>query len=150
MSPHQPKGPSGRRPTILVVDDEKAVREILSRFLVRAGYEVLAADSGEAALELARTRRPDAIVLDMLLPDLTGREVIERLRTRPESRKTPVLIISGGFLERMSPEMGRVETLEKPMRPAELVRQVDRLLRPEKGPSAERRKRPPSLPDFPE
>jgi two-component system response regulator ResD len=70
---------------VLVVDDEPIVREVLSRYLSRAGFEVRAAADGQAALDLFEARRPELVVLDLMLPRVDGLEVL-RL---PALRRTP-------------------------------------------------------------
>ncbi|MCC6756022.1 MAG: response regulator, partial [Solirubrobacterales bacterium] len=65
---------------VLVVDDEAIVTEVVQRYLVREGFQVMIAADGEAALELARNEDPDLVVLDLMLPKLDGLEVCRRLR----------------------------------------------------------------------
>jgi DNA-binding response OmpR family regulator len=68
-------------PTILVVDDEANLVELVAGYLAQEGYSILTAADGPAALDLARTRRPDLVVLDVMLPGLDGVEVCRRLRS---------------------------------------------------------------------
>ena len=83
-----------RRGSLLVVDDEPTITEVLSRYLERAGYETRVARDGPQALELAGARRPDLVILDLMLPGLDGLEVMRRLRAldeggvRPRSRSS--------------------------------------------------------------
>jgi two-component system response regulator MprA len=77
---------------VLVVDDDRAVRDALRRALGLGGYEVIVAGSGEEGLELIRTAVPDAVVLDVGLPDLDGLELCRRLRR--EGNRVPVLILT--------------------------------------------------------
>ena len=70
------------KPTILVVDDERNIRRSLDMILVGEGYEVLCGESGAHALSLAEAHRPDAMLLDIVLPDLDGIEVLKRIRTQ--------------------------------------------------------------------
>ena len=72
----------GERPTILLADDEEAITAELQPFLERAGFAVLVARDGEAALAASLASDPDLIVLDVLMPGLDGREVLRRLRAR--------------------------------------------------------------------
>ncbi len=113
---------------VLVVDDDPAIREILRAYLSREGYELLEADDGEAALELAP--QADLVVLDLMLPKLDGWAVAERLRElRPE---LPVLMLTarGEEEERVRGlELGADDYVTKPFSPRELVARVKALLR---------------------
>ena len=86
---------SGMPKLILVVDDEADFSEVLQFRLRNCHYEILAAATGTEALHKARCRRPDAIVLDLLLPDLDGLTLCEILRRQPSTRGTPIIMING-------------------------------------------------------
>ncbi len=94
--PAQPAPYSGKR-TILVVDDEEVVRELLSGLLSQEGYEVLRAEDGKAAVALFESRGAsiDLVILDMIMPGMKGEEVLGRLRSMPAS---PKVVISSGFM----------------------------------------------------
>lgn len=77
--------------TILVVDDEPSIVEVLSLYLSREGYSVLSADNGERALSLARGARPDLIVLDIMLPYKSGLEVTSLLR---REHNIPIILLT--------------------------------------------------------
>jgi len=79
---------------ILIVDDSRLLRIATERTLVRAGYEVITAADGEEGLRLALESNPDLVVLDMMLPRLSGQEVLRRLRTHPSSASTPVIVLT--------------------------------------------------------
>jgi PAS domain S-box-containing protein len=81
-------------PTVLVVDDEPPTVELLTDLLTTHGFRVLAANHGRQGIALARTERPDLIVLDLLMPELTGFDVVRELREHPECREIPILIFS--------------------------------------------------------
>ena len=81
--------------TILLIEDNKIQKIANERILHKAGYTVLNARDGEEALRLAREAIPDIILLDMLLPKLGGREVMQALRRDPPTAKIPVLVLSG-------------------------------------------------------
>ena len=83
---------TSRRGTILVVDDEEIMREILDTLLTREGYDVRAASSGAEGLELARALPFDAAIVDIMMPGLDGFEVVRRLRG--EDRHVPVLFLT--------------------------------------------------------
>jgi DNA-binding response OmpR family regulator len=79
---------------VLVVDDEHPTVELLTDMLTTQGFRVLAAHDGRRGIALARTERPDLIVLDLLMPELTGFDVVRELREHRECREIPILIFS--------------------------------------------------------
>ncbi len=85
----------GRMTKILLVDDSKFLRLATERALARAGYEVSTATDGEHALELAREQRPDLILLDMLLPKMTGPDVLKALKSDPATAGIAVVVFTG-------------------------------------------------------
>ncbi len=80
---------------ILVADDEPTIHEVLGQLLPAAGYEVLHATTGNEAILSARDNHPDLIVLDLVMPETTGLEVIRELKTDPDLMDIPILIMSG-------------------------------------------------------
>ncbi len=114
-----------------MVDDEPTIVEIVCRYLESAGYTTAAARSGEEALRLAAERRPDAIILDLMLPGIDGQQVMRRLRTRGRG-KSRVIILSGRgeAHDRVTGlRLGADDYVAKPFLPAELVARVDAVLR---------------------
>ena len=95
------------QPSVLVVEDEAPQREVLVYNLEAEGFDVRQATSGDAALELAREDNPDLILLDWMLPEVTGIEVCRRLKSTAETRGIPVIMISA-----RSEEVDRVRGLE--------------------------------------
>jgi DNA-binding response OmpR family regulator len=79
---------------ILIVDDSRFLRVANERALVKAGYEVITAADGEEGLRLAIEQKPDLVVLDMLLPKLSGPEVLRALRKNPETAAIPVMVLT--------------------------------------------------------
>jgi CheY-like chemotaxis protein len=79
---------------ILIVDDSRFLRLANERALVRAGHHVISASDGEEGLRLARECMPDLIVLDMMLPKLSGEEVLHALRGDPQTADTPVMVLT--------------------------------------------------------
>jgi two-component system, OmpR family, phosphate regulon response regulator PhoB len=121
---------SGR--TVLVVDDEPTIAEVVARYLERAGYETATAGDGFEALRLAAERRPDLIVLDLMLPGTSGLEVLRELRRRAETGAIPVILLTarreeGDRLEGL--RLGADDYLSKPFSPQELVLRVGAVLR---------------------
>jgi len=80
---------------ILLVEDSKFLRQATERALVRAGYEVSCASDGEEALRVAKETMPDLILLDMLLPKMTGLDVLKALKKDPATAKIAVVVVSG-------------------------------------------------------
>jgi len=80
---------------ILIVDDSRLLRLSNERTLVKAGHNVTSAEDGEAGLRLALENKPDIIVLDMMLPKLSGQDVLRALRQNPGTSNIPVLVLSG-------------------------------------------------------
>ncbi|MFW2587097.1 phosphate regulon transcriptional regulator PhoB [Sagittula sp. SSi028] len=95
------------QPTVLVVEDEAAQREVLSYNLEAEGFRVARAENGEEALIMVEEENPDIIVLDWMLPNVSGIEVCRQIKTRPETRGTPVIMLSA-----RSEEVDRVRGLE--------------------------------------
>jgi two-component system phosphate regulon response regulator PhoB len=94
-------------PTVLVVEDEPAQREVLAYNLEAEGFRVARAENGEEALMLVEEYAPDIIVLDWMLPNVSGIEVCRRLKSRPETRSVPIIMLSA-----RSEEVDRVRGLE--------------------------------------
>jgi DNA-binding response OmpR family regulator len=118
-------------PKVLLVDDEKSILMMLEVNFRAAGFDVVTATSGAGALEVAVAARPDAVVLDLGLPDLDGWEVVKRLREFEGVASTPVVVLSG--TDRNDALVrGYASTVEayvtKPVEPDELVQTVRRVL----------------------
>lgn len=112
---------------ILVVDDEPKNIQVVGPLLLRQGHEVIAAGSGEEALAKLRTARPDLILLDVMMPGMTGFELCHRLREQPEWRNIPVIFLSAAtdksfIMEAF--EAGAVDYVTKPFHGPELISRV--------------------------
>jgi two-component system, OmpR family, response regulator ResD len=116
---------------VLVVDDEPTIAEVVSRYLERAGYQTAVAATGDAALTLAAGRRPDVVVLDLMLPDIDGLEVMRRLRQSDRKRTAIILLTARGEESDrvVGLRLGADDYVVKPFSPAELVARVDAVLR---------------------
>ncbi|OIQ06916.1 MAG: phosphate regulon transcriptional regulatory protein PhoB [Rhodobacteraceae bacterium CG2_30_10_405] len=99
--------PTAEHPLVLLVEDEPAQREVLAYNLAAEGYRVAQACDGEEALQLVDEAAPDLIVLDWMMPRVSGLEVCRRLKTRPETRAIPIIMLSA-----KSEEVDRVRGLE--------------------------------------
>jgi two-component system phosphate regulon response regulator PhoB len=123
-------------PSILLVEDETAVVELLRYNLERGGYDVTVAMDGEEALLLASERKPDLILLDWMLPNLSGIEVCRRLRRDPATRNTPIIMLTarGEETDRIRGlDTGADDFIAKPFSMNELMarlRAVMRRIRP--------------------
>ena len=115
---------------MLVVDDEPTIREVVSRYLERAGYETRAAADGAAALRAVEERTPDLIVLDLMLPGIDGLEVMRRVRDGDRSAAIILLTAKGEENDRIvGLRLGADDYVVKPFSPGELVARVDAVLR---------------------
>jgi DNA-binding response OmpR family regulator len=83
------------KPLVLIAEDDAGVRMTLEFVLSDEGFEVLSAEDGERALNLAVERSPDAILLDGMMPKMTGKQVLAALRTREATADTPVFVLTG-------------------------------------------------------
>ena len=119
------------RARVLVVDDEPTIGYVVSRYLERAGYDTDVASSGKDALSTVTARRPDVVVLDLMLPDLDGLEVMRRLRRDGRERTAIILLTARGEeSDRITGlRLGADDYVVKPFSPAELVARVDAVLR---------------------
>ena len=123
---------ANQQPTVLVVEDESAQREVLTYNLEAEGFRVASAVNGEEAMLLVDEMSPDIIVLDWMLPSVSGIEVCRRLKSRPDTRAVPIIMLSA-----RSEEVDRVRGLEtgaddyviKPYSVVELMARVRTQLR---------------------
>ena len=114
---------------ILVVDDDRKIVELVSLYLRREGYGVLAAYDGREALELARLKQPDLIVLDLLLPELDGKDVCRLLRTESS---VPIIMLTARSTDDdklVGLDLGADDYVTKPFNPRELVGRIRAVLR---------------------
>lgn len=118
------------RPNVLIVDDEPQVRDIVATYLERDGFQVRTAEDGEAALTAIRTQRPDAMVLDLMLPKIDGLAVLQTLREGGDDVPVIVLSAKGQEHERVAGlELGADDYLAKPASPREIAARVRAVLR---------------------
>jgi DNA-binding response OmpR family regulator len=132
---------AGRK--ILVVDDEAEVLDVLSRKLTMEGFQVVTAGLGQVAVEKALSEDPDLIILDIVLPDFDGSEVIQRIRSNPYiEKRIPVLFLSGILTEEERGKYSELTVggvsypaLPKPISVAELLRAIQKYLPSEGAPA---------------
>ena len=116
---------------VLVIDDEAPIRLLCRVNLEAEGMEVLEADDGERGLEIARSERPDVILLDVMMPGLDGWEVLQRLLDDPATREIPIVFLTARAELRdraRGLELGGVDYVTKPFNPTELAPLVESLL----------------------
>src|ERR1700736_5855967 len=124
--------------TVLLVDDEPGVVDVLERYLQEAGFSVLRATDGPAAIEQFERNRPDLVLLDINLPGLPGTEVLRRMRS---VRDVPIIMLTGRIEEVdrvVGLELGADDYVGKPFSPREVVARVKSVIR-----RTERREVPP-------
>jgi len=115
----------------MVVDDEPTITEVVARYLQRAGYRTMIAADGAEAIETAGERRPDLVVLDLMLPRIGGLEVMRRLREAGHDR-VPIILLTAKGEESdriIGLRLGADDYVVKPFSPAELVARIDAVLR---------------------
>jgi len=120
-----------RRACVLVADDDVDILELVTFALRRAGHFVVTARDGAQALELVEEHRPDAVVLDIMMPGMTGYEVTKILRDNPETADTPVILLSaraGGADMVHGFHLGADDYVRKPFSPAELGARLQSVL----------------------
>jgi len=115
--------------TVLIVDDDAAARELLTANLKGSGYRLIHAKTGEEALQLARSIRPDAITLDVMMPKPDGWEVLSALKADPELADIPVVMVSVAPDRGIGLSLGAVDVLTKPVDRARLTALIHRLVR---------------------
>lgn len=101
--------------TILVIDDDPAVHDLLQRSLVRAGYRVIVAGSGQEGLALAKTERPDFITLDIMMPGMDGWSVLTALKSDPALKDIPVFVLTMTSEKSLGYALGAAQFLTKPV-----------------------------------
>jgi two-component system phosphate regulon response regulator PhoB len=126
--------------TVLVVDDEEDIIELVELNLAREGYQVLGCTTGEEALEIARSKVPSLIVLDLMLPGIDGLEVCRRLKSGPKTEHIPIVMLTAKGEETdivAGLELGADDYVTKPFSGKILTARVRRLLRRAARPTEE-------------
>jgi two-component system alkaline phosphatase synthesis response regulator PhoP len=117
---------------ILVVDDDPHIVRLVGAYLEQAGYHVLTANDGETALHILRRERPDAVVLDLMLPDRDGWDITRLVRTDPTLAATPIIMLTARVEDTdkiVGLELGADDYVTKPFNPREVVARVRAVLR---------------------
>ncbi len=124
--------PEVRLPVALIAEDDRDIRELVTAKLTGAGYHVIAYGNGPAALAAAREQRPDVALLDVMMPGISGLEILTQLQQNPATSSIPVILltarsqefdIDSGFA------VGAADYIVKPFSPRDLVSRVNAVLR---------------------
>ena len=130
------------RPKILIVEDEKDIRDLVELHLRKADFETVTAADGREAFEKIKSLRPDLMILDLMLPQLDGKELAKLLKSREETKSIPIVMLTAKSEEVdriVGFELGADDYITKPFSPRELVLRVKAVLkRSEKKPEAAR------------
>lgn len=113
--------------TVLVVEDDPSIRELVADVLADEGYAVLQAENGRQGLRLAREHAPSVIMVDQVLPEMTGLEVLERLHAQQTTRHIPVILVSGLAQSLRGSDHRADRVLSKPFDIEALLAHVDSL-----------------------
>lgn len=113
---------------ILVVDDERTIRELLTDLLTDEGHHVVWASNGVRALQALEAERPDLVIMDVMMPEMDGREVLRRMRASQTLRDIPVIIMSAASTVDQ-PGSGADAFLAKPFDLHELLASIQRIFR---------------------
>ncbi len=115
--------------TVLIIEDEPALLELLTKTLLLKGFQVLPAPNGRSGIEFATRAHPDVIILDLTMPDCSGTQVVENLRARPETKSIPILIHTGSVLS--EPERqhlaAHVQSITSKAEPQSLLAKLEHL-----------------------
>ena len=118
-------------PKVLVIENEPNVRKLMTTNLTTSGYQVLVASDGEEGIKLAQQECPDLILLDVMLPGISGWDVLTTIKTTPQLQKVPVIIMTASVQESSEDKalaMGAIGYLAKPFDIDRLLHQVKQIL----------------------
>ncbi|OGF45290.1 MAG: hypothetical protein A2231_11205 [Candidatus Firestonebacteria bacterium RIFOXYA2_FULL_40_8] len=122
--------------TVLVVDDEEQNRKLLNAILKRKGYNVLEAENGEIALKLIQSSAVDIVILDIIMPGMDGYEVCDRIKTNPNTKDIPVLILTGKGMDEGLAGAAKKKAnfyIVKPFDNNVLLAQIENMLKKKEG-----------------
>jgi two-component system phosphate regulon response regulator PhoB len=119
-----------KKAKVLIVEDEKDIRELVRLHLEKAGFETLTAEAGREAFQKARDNRPDLVILDLMLPEMDGKELVKLLRAREDTKDIPIVMLTAKSEEMdriIGFELGADDYITKPFSPREFVLRVKAL-----------------------
>ncbi|AFY54591.1 response regulator with CheY-like receiver, AAA-type ATPase, and DNA-binding domains [Rivularia sp. PCC 7116] len=118
--------------SILVVDDEEDIRALIQLGLeMQAGWKVLNSNSGEEAILIAESQQPDAILLDLMMPDMDGKTTLKKLKDNPQTKQIPVILMtakSKSSVEESFSDLDVAAIFTKPLRPLNLAQQISEVI----------------------
>ena len=119
-----------RSPLILVVEDDPSVQNLLTLLLEEEGFEVITARDGLEGLVKMELQHPSLVVLDLMMPNVSGDRVIEEIRADPRLKAVPLIVVSGrhDVHQTFDAELGRDNVFAKPLDPAHLVARIEAIL----------------------
>ena len=118
-------------PLVLMIDDEESAIKLGKLLLEREGYRFLSASNGEEGITLAVVERPDVILLDILMPKMTGHDALKRLKTDPNTREIPVIMLTAKGAEKdieTSFRQGAIFHIDKPYEIQDLLQKINMAL----------------------
>lgn len=122
---------------ILLIDDDKPIRELFGHVLQKANYELVFAGDGKSGLEKAKLEKPEVILLDQVLPDMSGNDILKQLKSDPVTQSIPVAMISNYSQESMMQEalnMGATDYILKyQIEPQDLLQKIERIMQEHKS-----------------
>jgi len=130
-----------KKATILVIDDEKDLIELVRYNLEKDGFDVIAATDGQSGLDVVKKHRPDLVVLDLMMPGVDGLQICKQLRADPRTYRIPVIMLTAKATEAdriVGLELGADDYITKPFSPREVVARVKAVLR-RSAPATEQR-----------
>ncbi len=116
---------------VLIVDDDPTIRKLISEVLTRQGFQVLTASDGIDAMLILKQEKPNLLVLDIMMPELNGYDVCHHIKTHPETKDVPIILLTSRDRE-IDPRLGAlmgVEYLHKSCSPRELVAKIRQILK---------------------
>ncbi len=124
---HAPKVVAASVPCVLIIDDNASARDLLQRQLTKAGYRTLSATTGADGIALAKQHRPALITLDVMMPGMDGWQVLQTLKSTPETASIPIIMISMADGKHMGFALGAADYLSKPIQWEQLFASISRL-----------------------
>lgn len=118
--------------TVMLVDDQESIRELVKGVLENAGFKVILAASGYECLEKLEKTKPDLILMDIMMPGMDGKETVKKIRRNPETKDLAVAFltvsVASGFAAKTLKELGVIDYINKPFENEELIERVNKLL----------------------
>lgn len=117
---------------ILIADDEIRLRKVIALYMTKTGHETIEAGNGLQAVELVQSEKPDAVVLDVMMPEMTGLEATKKIRSIAEFKDIPIILLTANAREddiKLGLESGANKYITKPFSPKELVEVIESIVK---------------------